>query len=344
MTKQSSLLFMALILPTLVFSQVSSPERITYKGEKYWKYFDQDTSYFDPFPTWHGSTYPKDGKWISYYEQDQSKIAQIFNVQDSLLEGELVIFDVQGNKRVEYEFHKGQAINYCRYWNKNGVLTYESQYQFDGEYDFFVGRTIGVEKSWFDDGQLSSISHYNDNGKRNGAQIFFYSNGNKEKEYFYHQGQLDSTYTLYHPNGQIKSQWTYHLDKFVDESPYKEYHSNGQISGTGPMTEGRKTGHWIYYHENGNKKSEGEYGIHVYKHSHGDRYFAIKIGHWKYWYPNGFLLVEGEYGEWKQLLWPESHEADTPLAIAKRKEPWTYYNPDGQVVRKQDIQVDIRDY
>lgn len=127
--------------------------------------------------------------------------------------------------------------------------------------------------------------------------------------------------------------------EFVNESLYTEYHSNGQISGKGDIVGGReecrKTGPWIYYYENGQKKSEGVYDTHFYQHNHGGLLFAIKKGKWTYWYPKGALLALGAYDGCKEIDNKYFTSDVLPFATAKRAPNWQYYDLQGRPVTKE---------
>ena len=61
----------------------------------------------------------------------------------------------------------------------------------------------------------------------------------------------------------------------------KTYWSNKKLLSAGVKVNDKEEGHWIFYHKNGLKWTEGNY-------RHGER-----VGQWKTWYDDGRLSQEG---------------------------------------------------
>ncbi len=328
------------VFSSLVFcwGQNEMPIKVIFQGEEYWRYPDQDSTYQDTnYKSWPSGKFPKDGKWICLYMQDTTRAAYIFHVKDGLLEGSSSYFDFEGTKRDEYHYYKGLLDGYVRYWNKFGVLISEYLYRYnekDTDLGYIFGISIGQHKNWHDNGNIRQIENYTNDGDQHGVQMEFHEDGSKKIEEFFHFNKRDSTYTFFHPNGQLKFQWTYQNGVFINESPYTEYHNNGAISGNGDMIEERKIGPWVYYHKNGQKKSEGVYDTVLGRHNHGGDYFAIKKGKWTYWHLNGNLLTEGEYDGMKEYSFSYPLY-ETPIATPKRTGTWIFYSPSGQVVTEE---------
>ena len=111
-----------------------------------------------------------------------------------------------------------------------------------------------------------------------GEAVWYYSNGQKEKEVTYKDGKWDGKWTGWYENGQ----------KRVEET-YKD---------------GNADGAWTYWHEKtGQKRSEGTFkGVNRYG-------IPIKDGKWTDWYENGQKRTEITYkdGKWNGK-WTEWHE------------------------------------
>ena len=92
-----------------------------------------------------------------------------------------------------------------------------------------------------------------------------------------------------------------------------DYYLNGQLQMTGRFTKRNakiKHGHFIYYNENGQKKSEGNF-IDDYK-----------MGRWTTWHENGNIDSEGEFEN------------------GKRENTWYWYFENGQISAKEKYLAD----
>lgn len=108
-----------------------------------------------------------------------------------------------------------------------------------------------------------------------------------------------------------KENATYYREYFKNESKkyeVKDFFMSGQIQMKGTFKKRNwkeKDGHFIYYHENGQKESEGNY------------INDEKNGIWTYWYENGSLDSKGEF------------------INGKYKDTWNWYFKNGQVSAKE---------
>jgi uncharacterized protein len=107
-----------------------------------------------------------------------------------------------------------------------------------------------------------------------------------------------------------------------------DYYASNKIQMTGTYKSKKleiKQGHFIYYYENGNKSSEGDYI--------DDKYMGL----WYSWFENGHKKWEGDYkdnvsdGLWK--YWYESGEKKTEgnWVNDKKTGVWHYWHINGQV-------------
>jgi antitoxin component YwqK of YwqJK toxin-antitoxin module len=112
---------------------------------------------------------------------------------------------------------------------------------------------------------------------------------------------------------------------------YKSYYQNGNLKAAGLYLNGKKTGRWVYYYENGNKKEIINFD---------DK--GRKIGDYKSYYENGNLKEEGEYviqiiikkkrveskdENYEYFLFDEDM---TEIKTGK----WEYYKPNGKLKKK----------
>ncbi|WP_109436991.1 toxin-antitoxin system YwqK family antitoxin [Aquimarina sp. AU119] len=172
-----------------MIAQKNHIKHISFNGEDYWKYESVDIDNNTPFafpPSGYGQ-FPEDGKWISYFEEDASKVASIFEVKNGKLDGKSIQFRLDGSKLSEYNFLKGEQNGYERYWNKKGILVIEYQYEYKDYEHFESSIRIGEWKDWNDNGKLIRIRNFLDN-KLHGKQLEFFNDGKIKKEEFYEKG------------------------------------------------------------------------------------------------------------------------------------------------------------
>ncbi len=111
----------------------------------------------------------------------------------------------------------------------------------------------------------------------------------------------------------------------VRQGPMRAWHLNGKLKIEGGYdSEGKLTGHWRYFDDQGQLQREGDYAdgmregdwIEIYPNGKPQRRGFIHVGllegPWKHWYDNGQLEAEGEY------------------ANNKREGTWLFYFPDGK--------------
>ncbi len=328
-----------------LIGQPVEPIQVEWNEKLYWKYLSVDQYNNTPFKfnyqydssgQYLGWIYqfPRDGEWINFFKEDSAKVASIFHVRDSMLNGNSIQYFLSGKKQSEYEFQNRQKIGYMRYWNENGVLTLEHQYEYKDYGHFQSSVRVGEWKNWDEEGNIVKINHFQDN-ELHGQQLAFYTNGKNKVEAFYTNGERDSTLTEYHSNGQIFRQVRYRRGEFVEDNPSYEYNLNGQISGKGNIEQGRKEGLWKYFYENGAIESEGNYSTYVYAHEHGDLFFYHKQGVWEYWFANGKLKATGTYEGME--MQDMDFGSDPNIGLGIRKNDWKYFDEQGVEITHQEF-------
>lgn len=112
----------------------------------------------------------------------------------------------------------------------------------------------------------------------------------------------------YYIDGNIQMRGAYTSKNFKKRDGHFVYfHENGFKSSEGNYVENRAEGIWTYWHANGEKKSEGLHrrglrqGKWCFWHDNGKHhtdglYVDDKAeGHWQYWFETGELQSEGDY-------------------------------------------------
>ena len=104
----------------------------------------------------------------------------------------------------------------------------------------------------------------------------------------------------------------------------KTYWKNGKLMSIGVKKKGTEQGHWIYYHNNGAKWTEGDYQD------------GKKVGIWKVWYDNGKLGQEyhADNGPFKSWFQSGKVESEGQFKNGQRDGEWTFYHPNGQLYKQ----------
>ena len=137
--------------------------------------------------------------------------------------------------------------------------------------------------------------------------------------------------TWYHENGQAAKQ-----QDIIPKRWYKQWYANGQLELEG---EGKpfmdKKGTWVEYHENGQKRAEGEYEKNK------------KVGVWKNWNEKAWLVSEETY-EWNVGLrdskiydyYPDGSIRSQGGITRKHKNGhWEYFTQAGKKYRDENYKL-----
>ena len=93
-----------------------------------------------------------------------------------------------------------------------------------------------------------------ENGKREGAWVWYHSNGQVMSKLFLKNGLAQGTGVRYYSNGQLHNKVNYKDDK--EEGAWVSYWDNGQLASKGNWNKGKKEGAWITYKYNGTVHKE----------------------------------------------------------------------------------------
>jgi antitoxin component YwqK of YwqJK toxin-antitoxin module len=134
------------------------------------------------------------------------------------------------------------------------------------------------------------------------------------------------------PNGNNAS---YYRKAFMDKNKVwvvYDYYISGKTQMTGSYKSKRfdvKQGHFIFYHENGQKMSEGNY-------------LNNKVeNEWSYWYENGQKKSEGKFlndkneGKWSYWYENGQKKSEGNFLSDKREGEWNFWNEKGELTDKE---------
>ena len=87
------------------------------------------------------------------------------------------------------------------------------------------------------------------NGKRDGAWVFYWSNGQLESKGNFEHGKREGHWVFYWSSGELSYKGNY--ENGFREGAWVGYHVNGQLSWKGNYKNSQHEGFWVSYEENG---------------------------------------------------------------------------------------------
>ncbi|MFA8451689.1 MAG: toxin-antitoxin system YwqK family antitoxin [Bacteroidales bacterium] len=187
-------------------------------------------------------------------------------------------------------------------------------------FELYADSTIRAEGQFIDDkrygqwlfyypnAKLEQRGLYDINGNPDGKWMWYYSNGNIWRTEYFKNGMHDGSSIEYNPKGEIISKGNYFQGKRIG----KWIVSYGDHREVGEYANGRKTGLWKYFHDNGKQSFNGKFvegqphGVHSYYYENGKmreqgKYqMGRKHGTWREYATDGTLLVWITYKNGKE--------------------------------------------
>ena len=104
----------------------------------------------------------------------------------------------------------------------------------------------------------------------------------------------------------------------------RTYWKNNKLMSIGVEKAGMEEGHWVFYHINGAKWTEGDYVD------------GRKVGVWRTWYEDGTLNQEynAENGPFKSWYRSGKVEIEGQFVNGKREGKWTFLHPNGKLYKE----------
>ncbi len=112
-----------------------------------------------------------------------------------------------------------------------------------------------VTRQWHSNGAPRSWS--SDDGAGRQYFIWWYPNGQREREGAFVNDQLDGPWTAWWPNGNLR--YAYRLSAGRPVGPARFYHENGRLRSEGSFADGRKVGIWRRWRSDGTLLREVDY-------------------------------------------------------------------------------------
>ena len=145
-----------------------------------------------------------------------------------------------GNRKEEGGFKEGK---------KDGTWTYfaDSGSEKISEDAWGEGRIL-YQATFYPNGNLRSESTYSDRGE---VTIYYYENGNREREGVYKNGREDGLWIWYYENGNKKEEGFFREGKW--DGTWTWYREDGTLQYERAYWNGIERGVWTWWDEHGNK-------------------------------------------------------------------------------------------
>ena len=339
-----------------------------------WKKFRRGDFRNDKFPT--------DGTYIQFYKEDTTRVARIFTIADSVLNGRYRSYRFNGKLEEDGNMDAGESTGHWTYYFPNGQMKREGRYRVEtlGK-AYRMSEPIGTWRHWHENGKLRLIQEYTDDSRRTGLWIYYHDNGQIQSQLHYVDNQLNGKSEKYAPNGQLLASETYQNGIIID-SVSTHYYANGKVHKQGQLSKNIPVGPWTYnfvngnvrclgdfssyettlcrgsipkdcllstlsgawklYHSNGQLKAKGRFKPVWEATSRGNIKTPMEAGYWEYFYEDGQLMASGYYHESPENIPLVKRGRKAPQA--KRLRGWTYLNTNGvELKKKRDIR-EINDY
>ncbi len=159
------------------------------------------------------------------------------------------------NKNQKKDFH-----------NKNQKKDFRSKNQIDfrnkiipvPEMEYHPNGNLKFHVSVYSNGSLRFLKHLNEDGEKDGLDIEWHANGQKDTELNYKDGKQHGLLTVWHENGQKR--WEYNFVNGKKHGLVIGWHADGQKSVEGNWVHGQPHGYHVHWWDrSGFKSSEGNY-------------------------------------------------------------------------------------
>lgn len=198
-----------------------------------------------------------EGKWVWKYKNGSidSRAYRRNGEVDSLN----THYYENGNIQSQCEYIDGIRVGDCQYYSPQKELQIEKSYDpthlisyvyVDQNGNKVSANTTGDDeiKSYYENGQLATHQKYKEQ-LFDGYQVYYYSNGNKLREFHYDKGVSIKESKTYYEDGSIKSVHPYKND--VLHGTVLTYYQNGNIKSAKKYVNDIQHGETIEYDENG---------------------------------------------------------------------------------------------
>ncbi|WP_343858994.1 hypothetical protein [Fulvivirga kasyanovii] len=243
-------------------AKMSEGELMDGEAHGFWTYYNEYGNVILEGNYEHGI---ETGKW-TWYDGSSAKTRE-GNYKAGMADGLWINFYPNGQFSDSGSYKNGRMTGEWTFRYENGALAKKGTFTRD--------KPSGKWLSYYENGKKMAEENYV-NGKLNGRNYYYYDNGEPSKE-------------LEHIDDKIKiiNSWSMSGQPLTVNGNGKfedHYQRNRTISHSGEVKDGKKTGTWKMYYENGNIQAQGVFD--------DNDIFVIN----KFWNKTGNLLVEDGNG------------------------------------------------
>ena len=301
----------------------------------------------------------KQGTYRDYYEN--GKIKKEEHYLDNQLHGYYREFNGKGELVMAMRYERGQImeeidedlkelLDMKSTYDENGRIIFTGGYKEDVPVGIhrFYDTTGAVENAFLYNelGQKISEGIIDEQGRKKGAWIDFYTSGEVRAKGLYQNNQRSSAWTFYYRTGGIEQKGRFERGRY--QGLWTWYFPNGNVWREERYFNGREDGEFIEYDQVGNILTKGDYisgereGEWIYKvgdhQERGNYVIGLREGIWKYYFNDGNVKYEGSYSQGNP---DKRHKYYYPTGVLKedqyyelgiREKNWKKYDKEGNLV------------
>jgi len=301
----------------------------------------------------------KQGTFRDYYEN--GKIKKEEHYLDNQLHGYYREFNGKGELVMAMRYERGQImeeidedlkelLDMKSTYDENGRIIFTGGYKEDVPVGIhrFYDTTGAVENAYLynDLGQRMSEGIIDEQGRKRGAWIDFYTAGEVRAKGLYQNNQRSGAWTFYYRTGEIEQKGRFERGRY--QGLWTWYFPNGNVWREERYFNGREDGEFIEYDQIGNILTKGDYisgereGEWIYKvgdhQERGNYVIGLREGIWKYYFIDGKVKYEGSYSQGNP---DKRHKYYYPTGVLKedqyyelgiREKNWKKYDKEGNLV------------
>lgn len=257
-------------------------------------------------------------KLTNYYDEQSKIIKEIYQVQDSALNGSYVGYYKTGKVRVKGQYRRNVPVGMWVYYYENGNLKMRGELRNNSNYGPW---------EYFHENGKKSMEGKILNGLRQGKWKLYYESGKLKSEGIYINNFRSGEWNYYYEDGSKLALGNYRRGVGL----YTEFYPNGEKFMEGMRANGKNQGNWSIYYDDGKLQAIGDYKD------------GVKEGFWQYFHKNGLVQSEGEYlndkqnGEW--VFYNEEGQVTSKgkLSDGQRDGFWVIFGDDGIIKGEGDF-------
>jgi uncharacterized protein len=258
----------------------------------------------------------KTGKWVDFHPAGQLKTVAYY--QNGKLHGTYTEFSKSGEIMKEEQYRNGEILiateeaakikaKLSQTYHSNGKLAYEGA--------FIDSIPIGLHKIYNENGKLEVAKEFNEigqitaqgklsqEGEKDSLWTFYFPDGNIRSKGAFINGKRDGSWQFFFENGNIEQSGEYQLGK--PEGEWIWYYPNGKVLRKENYRKGKREGMYYEFKENGDTIQYGEFFddvqngkwyLHVGDHTEiGSYELGLKQGEWTHYYNGETIIFRGNY-------------------------------------------------